>query len=69
MSQKTWLGSKCGGNKCGFILDPLHNDCACSQETIPEDSDTDFEELEDQSIYAQYKPGAIMLGKMPGYPW
>ena len=52
-----------------FILDPLHNDCACSQETIPEDSDTDFEELEDQSIYAQYKPGAIVFGKMPGYPW
>ena len=50
------------------LLDPLRNSCSCSQETIPDD-ETDLDEIEDQSVFTNYKPGAILLGKVPGYPW
>ncbi|XP_057304281.1 PC4 and SFRS1-interacting protein-like [Hydractinia symbiolongicarpus] len=48
---------------CCMNEDSQHNDCDLSQESFPDIGS------EDESIYTTFKPGTLVLGKMPGYPW
>jgi hypothetical protein len=54
LSQEKWY--------CSQNTDKKRNSCAVSEEEWTDESG-------DESIYASYKPGVIVLGKMPGYPW
>lgn len=47
---------------CSQNPDPARNSCDFSEEDWSCDS-------ADESMYANYKPGVVVLGKMPGYPW
>lgn len=48
---------------CCMNEDSQHNDCDISQESFPDIGS------EDESIYTTFRPGTLVLGKMPGYPW
>jgi len=57
---------QCDSWVCSMNKDEFRNNCECSQESIPDESD---EEVDDESIYTNHKPGDLVLAKMVGYPW